>query len=109
MHCWTVSRSYPRPNRRPHQTGRVVVAFIDLAREKTSHRVSTAIACVHTESFVPDTTSAQPSDDSARVDALTAEVASLRDDNTTLRDELARAQTALANLRIRYYQLIEEL
>jgi hypothetical protein len=40
---------------------------------------------------------------------MTAEVASLRDDNTTLRDELARPQTALANLRVRYYQLLEEL
>jgi hypothetical protein len=64
---------------------------------------------VHTESFVPDTTSAQPTDGNARLDALAAEVASLRDDNTTLRDELARAQTALANLRVRYYQLLEEL
>lgn len=74
---------------------------IDLAREKMAHRVSTAIACVHTESFVSDTTSALPSDGHARVDALTAEVASLRDDNTTLRDELVRARTALANLRVR--------
>lgn len=57
---------------------------------------------MHTETFVPDATSAQPSDGDARVVALTAEV-------TSLRDELARAQSALANLRVRYYQLLEEL
>lgn len=44
----------------------------------------------------------QPSDGDARVAALAAEV-------TSLRDELARAQSALANLRVRYHQLLEEL
>jgi transposase len=48
-----------------------------------------------------DAVSTQPVDDE-RVTALTAELSSLR-------DELARAQGALANLRVRYHQLLEEL
>jgi hypothetical protein len=58
---------------------------------------------------VVEATSAQPHDGEARVLALDAEVASLRDDNTSLRGELARTQGALANLRVRYLQLLEEL
>jgi hypothetical protein len=49
-----------------------------------------------------DQASVQSSDGDARVVALAAEV-------TSLRDELARAQSALANLRARYHQLLEEL
>ncbi|HMI82533.1 MAG TPA: transposase [Polyangiaceae bacterium] len=59
--------------------------------------------------MVADAPNAQASYDDARVVVLAAEVASLRDDNTALRGELARTQSALANLRIRYHQLLEEL
>jgi hypothetical protein len=51
---------------------------------------------------VADQASVQSSESDARVVALAAEV-------TSLRDELARAQSALANLRVRYHQLLEEL
>lgn len=58
---------------------------------------------MHTETaVVVDATSAQSSDADARVVVLAAEVSSLR-------DELARARGALANLRVRYHQLLEEL
>ena len=57
---------------------------------------------MRTERLVQDATSAQGSDDDTRVAVLTAE-------NASLRDELSRAQSALANLRARYYQLVEEL
>jgi len=40
---------------------------------------------------------------------MASEVASLRDDNASLRGELEKAQDALANLRVRYHQLLEEL
>jgi hypothetical protein len=40
---------------------------------------------------------------------MASEVASLRDDNASLRDELEKAQDALANLRVRYHELLEEL
>ena len=49
-----------------------------------------------------EATGAQGADGDERVVSLTAEVA-------TLRGELARAQGALANLRVRYHQLLEEL
>jgi transposase len=49
-----------------------------------------------------DASNAQASDGDARIVALTAEVASLRGD-------LARTQSALAHLRVRYHQLLEEL
>jgi transposase len=49
-----------------------------------------------------DTTSEPTSDADARVVALAAE-------NSSLRVELARAQGALAQLRVRYHQLLEEL
>lgn len=56
-----------------------------------------------------DATSHRSSDGEAQASALAAEVVSLRDDNTSLRGELSRAQAALANLRVRYHQLVEEL
>lgn len=56
-----------------------------------------------------DVTSALSGDGGGDVASLSAEVASLRDDNTSLRDKLARAEAALANLRVRYHQLLEEL
>ena len=56
---------------------------------------------MHTETFVQDATTAETNAD-ARVAVLAAE-------NESLRGELARAQGALANLRVRYHQLIEEL
>ena len=40
---------------------------------------------------------------------MASEVASLRGDNASLRGELEKAQDALANLRVRYHQLLEEL
>ena len=40
---------------------------------------------------------------------MASEVASLRDDNASLRGEIEKAQDALANLRVRYHQLLEEL
>jgi transposase len=52
---------------------------------------------------------AQASDGDARIVALSAEIAALRNDNTSLRDDLARTQGVLANLRVRYHQLLEEL
>jgi transposase len=67
---------------------------------------------VHTETRVTDATSAHSVDGDVyvvNVAALSAEVASLREDNTSLRDKLARAETGLANLRVRYHQLLEEL
>jgi hypothetical protein len=57
----------------------------------------------------PEGTAAHLSDDEAHVGALIAEVVSLRDDNTSLRGELVRTQGALATLRARYHQLVEEL
>jgi transposase len=57
---------------------------------------------VHTETRVPDAPSAQTTQDDERLVAMANEVASLR-------DELARANDALANLRARYHQLLEEL
>jgi hypothetical protein len=62
-----------------------------------------------TESHVVDATSGQISEADPRVTELVAENALLRDDNTSLRGELTRAQSALANLRARYHQLVEEL
>ena len=56
-----------------------------------------------------DATKAQPAEGDERVRALVAEVAFLRSDNTSLRGELTRAEGALANLRVRYHQLLEEL
>ena len=61
-----------------------------------------------TEALVLDAPSAQGQDDE-RAAAMAREVASLREDNTSLRSELSRAQNALANLRVRYHQLLEEL
>jgi len=55
-----------------------------------------------TDSRVSETTSAQSSEATPRVAALIAE-------NASLRDELTKAQSALANLRVRYHQLLEEL
>lgn len=56
-----------------------------------------------------DATGAHLPDDDAHLGALVAEVVSLRDDNTSLRGELVRTQGALATLRARYHQLVEEL
>ena len=78
-------------------------AFTDHAA-KSTRRHWTAVTCVHTETRVADATSERASDGDAeaRVVALSAEVSSLR-------GELSRTQTALANLRVRYHQLLEEL
>lgn len=62
-----------------------------------------------TQARVTDAASAQSLNDDERVVALASEVASLRDDNAALRDELDQAHGALANLRARYHQLLEEL
>jgi transposase len=47
--------------------------------------------------------------DDARFVTLANEVASLRGENASLRDELVKAKDSLANLRLRYRQLLEEL
>lgn len=57
---------------------------------------------MHTGTFVQDAPSTENAHADARVAALAAE-------NESLRGELARAQGALANLRVRYHQLLEEL
>ena len=56
-----------------------------------------------------DARSAQSQQDDERFVAMASEVASLRGDNASLRGELEKAQDALANLRVRYHQLLEEL
>jgi transposase len=58
---------------------------------------------------VPDATSAPNSTAGERLADLAREVASVRADNVALRDELSKAKDALANLRVRYRQLLEEL
>jgi transposase len=65
---------------------------------------------------VLDARSAQSQQDDERFVAMASEVASLRGDNASLRGdnaslrgELEKAQDALANLRVRYHQLLEEL
>jgi transposase len=58
---------------------------------------------------VTDAPSEHTSDTDPRVAELVHENASLREANTSLRGELTRAQSALVNLRARYYQLVEEL
>jgi hypothetical protein len=58
---------------------------------------------------VLDARSAHSLQDDERFVAMASEVASLRDDNASLRGELEKAQDALANLRVRYHQLLEEL
>ena len=67
------------------------------------------ISRVCIEIRVQDTASAQALDQDERFVALANEVASLRDHNASLRDELAKAHESLANLRVRYRQLLEEL
>ena len=57
---------------------------------------------MHKESRVVDAASEQSSDAAPRVAELVAE-------NASLRGELTKAQSALANLRVRYHQLLEEL
>lgn len=57
---------------------------------------------MHTRRAVLDAPSAQTPQDDERLVAMANEVASLR-------DELAKANDALANLRARYHQLLEEL
>lgn len=57
---------------------------------------------MHTESRVAEAVSSQISDGDPRVAELVAE-------NVSLRGELTKAQSALANLRIRYHPLLEEL
>jgi hypothetical protein len=47
--------------------------------------------------------------DAAQVVALESELASVRGDNVSLRAALAKANDALAALRVRYYQMLEEL
>lgn len=47
--------------------------------------------------------------DIAHVVALESELASVRGDNVSLRAALAQANDALAALRVRYYQMLEEL
>jgi chromosome segregation ATPase len=90
--------------------GRAVLVSIDVARKKTWHQFWTTIGRVHKNAFVSvDEPNAQGSDGDARIVALSAEIAALRNDNTSLRDDLARTQGALANLRVRYHQLLEEL
>jgi transposase len=61
------------------------------------------------EARVTDAVSAQVVKDDERISAWASELASLRDDNASLRDELHKAHGALANLRARYHQLLEEL
>ena len=56
-----------------------------------------------------DARSAQSLQDDERFVVMASEVASLRDDNASLRGELEKATDALANLRVRYHQLLEEL
>ncbi|MGD0678895.1 MAG: hypothetical protein ABSC94_26115, partial [Polyangiaceae bacterium] len=56
-----------------------------------------------------DARSAQSQQDDERFVAMASEVALLRGDKASLRGELEKAQDALANLRVRYHQLFEEL
>src|SRR5436305_6228797 len=52
---------------------------------------------------------ARPLAEEERGNPLAAELRAVRDENASLRGELAKAQDALAHLRVRYRQLVEEL
>jgi transposase len=86
--------------RRRRRRARRVDAYTDGEKKLEPH--STRVTCVHTEMGVQDATSADPKGEGERLVALASE-------NVALRDALARAEGALANLRARYLQLLEEL